>query len=146
MPPVRTVKARYPSSGAKREYEKLVSDLNAEIDRLSCQNRSLSENLSRTEEKIVSERKNERDLEKHNQSLLNELYQLNKENMTMKADFRKQMEMMENETNQLRTQLCEQMAKQEDTVAEINRMQRVSCGLLNRVFALCSSIQQVRMN
>ncbi|VDQ15309.1 unnamed protein product [Trichobilharzia regenti] len=49
---------------ARKEYNKLIGELNNEIERLSLQNRSLTEKLAISEDQISVGRRNERDLGK----------------------------------------------------------------------------------
>ncbi|CAL8095609.1 unnamed protein product [Calicophoron daubneyi] len=109
---------------ANVEYERLIAELNNEIERLACQNRCLSENLSRTEDKVSLKTSKERDLEKHNKSLMDELCQLNKELVSLRADFRSRCDALEVETVRLRSQLADTVRERDEFAQQRHKFER----------------------
>ncbi|CAH8514012.1 unnamed protein product [Heterobilharzia americana] len=110
------------SNIARKEYNKLIGELNNEIERLSEQNRSLSEKLAISEEQISVGRRNERDLENHNKALVEELCQLSKANLTLKDEHRHEIESIEEETKRLRIQLDDAVKQKIEAEKEILKL------------------------
>lgn len=84
MPTVCLEKSTPKNNIARKEYNKLIGELNNEIDRLSTQNKSLIEKLAITEDQITVGRRNERDLGKYFGRVIN--YYLEKKNRFISSD------------------------------------------------------------
>ncbi|VDP80382.1 unnamed protein product [Echinostoma caproni] len=136
MPIMRSTKRPTAKTSSDRVYTKIISDLNDEIDQLARQNRSLSENLSRSENQISNDCGKEYKLDQQNKSLLDELCQVSKENLDMKADFRRQLDALTAENNRLHLELAEALHQQTElqvqtkkTVQEKSTLERSLTGI-----------------
>ncbi|VDO69386.1 unnamed protein product [Schistosoma mattheei] len=130
MPTVCLEKSTPKNNIARKEYNKLIGELNNEIDRLSTQNKSLIEKLAITEDQITVGRRNERDLENHNKALVEELCQLSKVNLTLKDERRHEIDLIEEETKRLRIQLDDAVRLKMEAEKEIQKLNMVSDGRL----------------
>ncbi|THD25324.1 hypothetical protein D915_003896 [Fasciola hepatica] len=126
MPAVRPMKSQPAKNGSSKAYAKIISDLNDEMDQLVRQNRTLSENLSRLENRISSESNKEFELEQQNKSLLDELCRLNKENVSSKADFRRQIDGLIADNNRLHLELAQAVKQQEDIRLQMKQAEQVT--------------------
>ncbi|CAH8522103.1 unnamed protein product [Schistosoma margrebowiei] len=122
MPTVCLEKSTPKNNIARKEYNKLIGELNNEIDRLSTQNKSLIEKLAITEDQITVGRRNERDLENHNKALVEELCQLSKVNLTLKDERRHEIDLIEEETKRLRIQLDDAVRLKMEAEKEIQKL------------------------
>ncbi|CAI2727221.1 unnamed protein product [Schistosoma spindalis] len=122
MPTVCLEKSTPKNNIARKEYNKLIGELNNEIDRLSTQNKSLIEKLAITEDQITVGRRNERDLENHNKALVEELCQLSKVNLTLKDERRHEIDLIEEETKRLRIQLDDAIRLKMEAEKEIQKL------------------------
>ncbi|KAH8861909.1 Centrosomal protein [Schistosoma japonicum] len=100
MPTVCLEKTTPKNNIARKEYNKLIGELNNEIDRLSTQNKSLIEKLSITEDQIAVGRRNERDLDEH----------------------RHEIDLIEEETKRLRIQLDDAIRLKIEAEKEIQKL------------------------
>ncbi|TNN16098.1 M repeat protein [Schistosoma japonicum] len=126
MPTVCLEKTTPKNNIARKEYNKLIGELNNEIDRLSTQNKSLIEKLSITEDQIAVGRRNERDLENHNKALVEELCQLSKANLTLKDEHRHEIDLIEEETKRLRIQLDDAIRLKIEAEKEIQKLNMIT--------------------
>ncbi|XP_018649800.1 hypothetical protein Smp_140670 [Schistosoma mansoni] len=122
MPTVCLEKSTPKNNIARKEYNKLIGELNNEIDRLSTQNKCLIEKLAITEDQISVGRRNERDLENHNKALVEELCQLSKVNLTLKDERRHEIDLIEEETKRLRIQLDDAIRLKIEAEKEIQKL------------------------
>ncbi|CAH8508603.1 unnamed protein product [Schistosoma rodhaini] len=122
MPTVCLEKSTPKNNIARKEYNKLIGELNNEIDRLSTQNKCLIEKLAITEDQISVGRRNERDLENHNKALVEELCQLSKVNLTLKDERRHEIDLIEEETKRLRIQLDDAIRLKMEAEKEIQKL------------------------